>query len=104
MDARSASAGGPDVGALLLDRPRGRCRRLTPAAGRADLHVHSSWSDGTQDPEAIVRAAAGRVDVVAITDHDEIRGALRARDYARVHPGLGVEVVVGAEISTLNGH
>jgi predicted metal-dependent phosphoesterase TrpH len=104
MDARSASAGAPHVGALLLTRLRGRGRRLTQAAGRADLHVHSSWSDGAQDPEAIVRAAAGRVDLVAITDHDEIRGALRARDFARAHPGLGVEVVVGAEISTLNGH
>jgi hypothetical protein len=66
--------------------------------------VHSRWSDGGQTPEAIVRAAAGRLDVVAITDHDEIRGARRAREYAREHPELGVDVVVGEEISTLNGH
>jgi predicted metal-dependent phosphoesterase TrpH len=72
--------------------------------GRADLHVHSTWSDGAQSPEAIVRAAAGRVDVVAITDHDEIRGARRARAFAAEHPELGVDVVVGEEISTLNGH
>ena len=77
---------------------------LAGAAGRADLHVHSSWSDGAQEPETIVRAAAGRVDGVAITDHDEIQGALRARAFARAHPELRVEVVVGAEISTLNGH
>lgn len=74
------------------------------ASGRADLHVHSSWSDGAQSPEAIVRAAAGRVDVVGLTDHDEIRGALRARQFAADHPELGVQVVVGEEISTLNGH
>ena len=72
--------------------------------GRADLHVHSHWSDGAQSPEAIVRAAAGRVDVIALTDHDEIRGALRAQQFAADHPALGVEVVVGEEISTLNGH
>jgi predicted metal-dependent phosphoesterase TrpH len=72
--------------------------------GRADLHVHTLWSDGAQRPEAVVAAAAGRVDVLAITDHDEIRGALIARDYARRQPLLGVEVVVGEEISTLNGH
>jgi predicted metal-dependent phosphoesterase TrpH len=72
--------------------------------GRADLHVHSLWSDGGQSPEAIVRAAAGRLDVVAITDHDEVGGALRARAFADAHPELGVEVVVGEEISTLNGH
>ena len=51
-----------------------------------------------------MRAAAGRVDVIAITDHDEIHGARIARDYARAHPALGVEVVVGEEISTRNGH
>jgi predicted metal-dependent phosphoesterase TrpH len=73
-------------------------------SGRADLHVHSCWSDGAQSPEAIVRAAAGRVDVLALTDHDEIRGALHARAFAAEHPGLGVDVVVGEEISTLNGH
>jgi predicted metal-dependent phosphoesterase TrpH len=72
-------------------------------AGRADLHVHSAWSDGAQRPDAIVRACAGRLDVLAITDHDEIQGALEARAFAREH-GLAVEVVVGEEISTLNGH
>ena len=73
-------------------------------AGRADLHAHSHWSDGAQSPEALVRAAAGRVDVLAITDHDEIRGARRAREFARERPELGVDVVVGEEVSTLNGH
>src|SRR5262245_43295863 len=78
-----------------------------PAAGmvgRADLHVHSLWSDGMQPPEAIVRAAAGRVDVLALTDHDAIQGARIARDYAHDHPELGVDVIVGEEVSTLNGH
>lgn len=32
------------------------------------------------------------------------RGALRGRDYAREHPELGVDVVIGEEDSTLNGH
>ncbi len=72
--------------------------------GRADLHVHTTWSDGAQRPEAVVAAASGRVDVLAITDHDEIRGALAAREYARRQPDLGVDVIVGEEISTLNGH
>ena len=76
----------------------------TGTYGRADLHVHTLWSDGAQRPEEVVAVASERVDVVAITDHDEIRGALRARDWAREHPELGVDVVVGEEISTLNGH
>jgi predicted metal-dependent phosphoesterase TrpH len=72
--------------------------------GRADLHVHSHWSDGRQSPETLVLAAAGRVDVLAITDHDEVAGALWARRFARARPDLAVEVVVGEEVSTLNGH
>jgi predicted metal-dependent phosphoesterase TrpH len=75
-----------------------------PPTGRADLHVHSAWSDGAQRPETIVKACAGRLDVVAITDHDEIQGALEARAFARDRRDLGVDVVVGEEISTLNGH
>jgi len=84
--------------------PRGQAPRPESSDGRADLHVHSLVSDGGQTPEAIVRAAAGRLDVVAITDHDEIAGAVRAREFARGHAELGVDVVVGEEISTLNGH
>ena len=72
--------------------------------GRADLHVHSWWSDGAQAPQTLVKRAAGRLDVLAITDHDEIRGALVARQFARARPELGVEVVIGEEISTRNGH
>ena len=72
--------------------------------GRADLHVHSHWSDGRQSPEALVLAAAGRVDILAVTDHDEVGGALLARRFARARPELGVDVVVGEEVSTLNGH
>jgi pimeloyl-ACP methyl ester carboxylesterase len=76
----------------------------TSAHGRADLHVHTQWSDGAQRPESIVNAVRGRLDVLAITDHDEIRGAFRAREWALARPELGVDVVVGEEISTLNGH
>jgi predicted metal-dependent phosphoesterase TrpH len=51
-----------------------------------------------------VRVAAGSVDVLALTDHDEIRGALAARAFARANPELGVDVVIGEEITTRNGH
>ena len=72
--------------------------------GRAELRVHTLWSDGAQRPEEVAAVASERVDVVAITDHDEIRGALRARDWVREHPALGVDVVVGEDVSTLNGY
>jgi predicted metal-dependent phosphoesterase TrpH len=85
-------------------RPRHHGRHRLLASGRADLHVHTCWSDGADWPETVVQAAAGRVDVLAITDHDEIRGALRGQEFAQEHPELGVDVIVGEEISTLNGH
>jgi ANTAR domain/PHP domain len=69
--------------------PRGAAfpRLATDArTGRADLHVHSSWSDGAQAPQTLVKRAAKRLDVLAITDHDEIRGALVARQFARARP------------------
>ena len=56
----------------------GAGRAVRARSGRGDLHVHSYWSDGGQAPEALVRRAAGRLDVLAVTDHDEIRGARRA--------------------------
>lgn len=73
--------------------------------GFADCHVHTDFSDGLHPPHEVVRAAARRgLSVVAVTDHDTLEGAFRARDFAQEHPEWGVEVVVGEEVSTLNGH
>jgi 3',5'-nucleoside bisphosphate phosphatase len=47
---------------------------------RADLHVHSSASDGTEPPaEVMRRAAEAGLDVVALTDHDTVAGHAEAR-------------------------
>jgi predicted metal-dependent phosphoesterase TrpH len=54
---------------------------------RADLHVHSNASDGTDPPaEVMRRAAAAGLDVVALTDHDTTAGHEAAR--AALPPGL----------------
>ena len=72
---------------------------------KADLHLHTRFSDGLNNPRDLVQAAqkAG-LDIIAITDHDTLEGALRAQEYSRNRPDLKVEVVVGEEISTVNGH
>jgi predicted metal-dependent phosphoesterase TrpH len=66
-----------------------------------DLHCHTSASfDSLSDPVAVVRAAARRgLTHLAITDHDRIDGALRARDAAPA----GLTVIVGEEVKTADG-
>ncbi len=69
---------------------------------KADLHIHSTYSDGTADVAAIVAHAAGSdLRVIAITDHDTIAGGRAAAQLAR---DFGVEVIVGEEVSTAEGH
>ncbi len=63
----------------------------------ADLHCHSTVSDGLLDPAAVVaRAVANGVDLLALTDHDEI-GGLDAAGVAAEAAGL--RFVNGVEIS-----
>jgi len=71
---------------------------------RADLHMHTSCSDGWPSPSELVDHAIARTDlrVIAITDHDTLDGALRSADRA-AKPG-GIEVVIGEDVSSRNGH
>lgn len=62
-----------------------------------DLHSHSTASDGVLAPrELVARAAERRVDVLALTDHDEVSGLADAQDAAREHR---VKLICGTEIS-----
>lgn len=72
---------------------------------RADLHLHTSVSDGLASVERILEYVEHEtdLDVVAVTDHEDATGGLRARELA-VQRGYRVEVIVGAEITTLHGH
>jgi predicted metal-dependent phosphoesterase TrpH len=64
---------------------------------RYDLHCHSTHSDGLLAPAAVVaRAAARGVDVLALTDHDEVSGLAEAREAAIA---CGITLVCGAELS-----
>jgi len=66
-----------------------------------DLHCHTSASfDSLSNPRKVVEAAATRgLTHLAITDHDRIEGALRARNAAPA----GLTVIVGEEIRTADG-
>jgi predicted metal-dependent phosphoesterase TrpH len=72
--------------------------------GKADLQLHSDLGDGLAPPEAILDAAerAG-MNVIALTDHDDIRGAFLIRDLAS-RRNSPVEIVTGIEVTTRSGH
>ena len=63
-----------------------------------DLHIHSTASDGTDSPSAIVHKAAEiGLDAIALTDHDTLDGLEAAEETAREK---GIIFVRGCEIST----
>lgn len=72
---------------------------------RADLHMHTSYSDGWPGPRAVVDHVRGQglLDLIAISDHDTIEGALRAADYAAGLVGAP-QVIIAEEISSEEGH
>ncbi len=73
--------------------------------GKADLHMHSSYSDGMASIEEILNHVQDKtdLDVIAITDHDVIEGSLRARDlWAK--GSYRFDFIVGEEVSTNEGH
>jgi predicted metal-dependent phosphoesterase TrpH len=75
--------------------------RRDPRAINADLHCHSLMSDGTLAPAAVVeRAAAQGVEMLALTDHDNVGGLEEAAARARE---LGLPFVPGVEVSVTWG-
>ncbi|HTG49733.1 MAG TPA: PHP domain-containing protein [Gemmatimonadales bacterium] len=63
-----------------------------------DLHVHSSASDGSLAPEAVVsRARAAGLTAISLTDHDTVAGVPAA---VAAGERVGVRVVSGCEFST----
>lgn len=76
---------------------------------RADLHIHSYGDEGSFDvtdtsmtPEKIVDTAIEKgLNIISITDHNEIGNSKIAIDYAK---GKNIYVIPGVEISTTQGH
>jgi predicted metal-dependent phosphoesterase TrpH len=71
--------------------------------GKADLHIHTIYSwDGTMTTAGALKAAASaKLDVIAITDHDDMRAVDEARKLAKRYK---IDVISGCEISTKDGH
>jgi predicted metal-dependent phosphoesterase TrpH len=69
------------------------------------MHLHTLYSDGTASVQQLLDHVehATDLDVIAITDHERIDGALRARE---IHAAgaYSFDLVVGEEITTRRGH
>ena len=68
---------------------------------RADMHIHTYYSDGGQSPAEVVRAAKARgVGLIAVTDHDNSNGRKEVKELAL---RAGIISVDGEEISAYDG-
>lgn len=73
--------------------------------GKADLHIHTAFSDGMASPRQILEyvEAETDLDVIAITDHDDLRGAMKTRE-AWARGRYRFQVVPGMEVTAIEGH
>jgi hypothetical protein len=72
--------------------------------GTADLHMHTTASDGTlhvRDLLDFIATERADLDVIAITDHDTLDASLWAYERRHLYP---FDVVPGVEVSTQSGH
>ena len=69
------------------------------------MHLHTLYSDGTMEVQALLDHVERRtdLDLVAVTDHERIDGALRARELLDAGD-YHFELVIGEEITTRRGH
>lgn len=68
---------------------------------RADMHVHTYFSDGGLSPEnAVLLAKRYGVGILAVTDHDTVRGCDEVQKHCKA---LGVSFIRGIEISAYRG-
>ena len=82
---------------LCYDAPLGFSRFFVPDVLIADLHSHSRASDGLLAPaEVAQRAATNGVNILALTDHDDLGGLGAARAVA---DSSGMRFINGVEIS-----
>ena len=73
--------------------------------GKADLHIHSNYSDGAAAAAQILDYVEHHtsLDVIAIADHDTLDGALEAKKlYDEGH--FRFELIIGEEITADEGH
>jgi len=89
----------PAPSTAAVDRHPHLAQPLPPGWVRVDLHSHTMWSgDSTTTPDEVAEAVeASGLDVLCITDHNAIRGAVELADQ------LACRVIIGEELRTHAG-
>ena len=68
---------------------------------KADLHLHTTASDGELSPGGLASLAGeSGLEAIALTDHDTVAGASTAEGLALEH---GIRVIPGVEVTTRVG-
>ncbi len=81
--------------------PSDRFRNPQDWTGETTLHLHSVFSDGTMEPEAVIQLAYDKgVRDVALSDHDSLAGVMRAWKKAKE---LGMTFHPAIEMTARNG-
>ena len=73
--------------------------------GKADIHIHTTYSDGMASIQQVFDFVESEtdLDLIAITDHDMFDGADEARNLAARH-NYRFQVLTGMEVTTIEGH
>jgi predicted metal-dependent phosphoesterase TrpH len=76
---------------------------MNQITGLADLHMHTTTSDGRASVTEVLDyiTVLGRLNVIAITDHDRLDASLWAYDHRSRYP---FEIVPGVEVSSRDAH
>ena len=79
------------------EQPASTSSASVPDRVAVDLHLHSTLSDGSDEPEQIVATAQRQgLTSIALTDHDNLEGIDRARNAAAAS---GIDFIAGTELS-----
>ena len=73
--------------------------------GKADLHVHTALGDGMAEIPELLTYVEEETDLslIAVTEHDDLHAAFAARE-AWARGRYRFEVVLGEEVTTIEGH
>jgi predicted metal-dependent phosphoesterase TrpH len=65
---------------------------------KADLHIHTHFSDGVDSPSTMIERAAGlHFDIIGVADHDTVDGVEKTLEAGRQ---FGVRIVPGVEVTS----